>query len=120
MLSEPGQLKIALINVLILYGRPVEAEVFDAYFTEKHRPLLVGIPKIEQMSINYIAGVAQGDPPYYLIVELQFASESDMQEGLNSEKGQEMARDLSQFASGGSTILFAYTTTEILEAGTAT
>ena len=106
-----------MINVLILYGRPVESEAFDAYFANTHRPLLLGIPNVEQMSINYIAGAAQGDPPYYLIVELRFESEEAMQEGLNSETGKAMARDLSQFASGGATILFAHATTEVLGAG---
>ncbi len=106
-----------MINVMILYGRPVESEAFDAYFTDTHRPLLLGIPNVEQMAINYVAGAAQGEPPYYLIVELQFDSEDAMQEGLNSETGQAMARDLSKFASGGATILFAHATKEILRAG---
>ncbi len=105
-----------MINVQILYGRPVESEAFDAYFTDTHCPLLLAIPNVEQITTNFIAGAAQGDPPYYLIVALQFNSEEAMQEGLNSETGQAMARDLSLFASGGATILFAHANTEILGA----
>ena len=53
-------------------------------------------------------------PPYHLISELGFASETAMQEGLNSDAGQAMAKDMANFASGGVTVLFAHATTEKL------
>ena len=105
-----------MINVMILYGRPIESDAFDTYFTDIHQPLLLGIPNVEQMATNFVAGAAQGEPPYYLIVELQFDSEDAKQEGLNSEMGQAMARDLSQFASGEATILFTHATKQMLKA----
>jgi len=37
-----------------------------------------------------------------------------MRQGLNSQAGQAMAKDMSNFASGGITILFAQATAEIL------
>ena len=86
--------------------------MFDSYFTNSHSPLLHTVPGVERLVLNPIAGAAQGDPPYYLIVELQFASEAAMQEGLNSEAGQAMANDLSEFASGGVTVLFAQAAVE--------
>ena len=43
---------------MILYGRPVESEAFDTYFTGIHRLLLSGIPNVEQMAINFVDGAA--------------------------------------------------------------
>ena len=105
-----------MINVLILFGVPVEPEAFDQYFETGYRSLLYSVPNVERLAVNRIAGAAEGDPPFYCIVELEFGSEERMQEGLNSEAGQAMARDLSQFASGGVTVLFARATVELLGA----
>jgi hypothetical protein len=44
----------------------------------------------------------------YLVVELEFSSEKMMRNGLNSELGQTMAKDFSNFASGGVTVLLCH------------
>jgi len=53
-----------------------------------------------------VAGVAVGDLPYYLIVEIHFQSEQQMQSSLISEPGLAMARNYSKFATGGTKVLF--------------
>ena len=103
-----------MVNVIILFGRPIEQEEFDHHFIDTHMPLVRSIPNLESVTINQVAGAAQGDAPYYMISELGFASETAMQEGLNSDAGQAMAKDMSNFASGGVTVLFAHATTEKL------
>jgi uncharacterized protein (TIGR02118 family) len=105
-----------LVNALILFGVPTESEAFDEYFTNHHMQLLRAVPNVEKIILNQIAGAAHGESPYYLVVELQFNSEEAMQEGLNSEAGQAMANDLSQFASGGVSVLFAQVAVESLRA----
>jgi uncharacterized protein (TIGR02118 family) len=92
---------------------PVDQVAFDEYFVASHQPLLLRVPHVEQMVINRIAGAASGESTFYLIVELHFPSEQAMQEGLNSEQGQAMARDMGNFASGGVTVLFSQVTTQI-------
>jgi len=52
-----------------------------------------------------VAGAVTGENTYHLTVELELSSEEEMQNGLNSESGQIMARDFSNFASGGVTVL---------------
>ena len=101
-----------MVNVIILLGRPVEQEEFDQHLIDTHMPLVRSIPNLKSVTINQVAGTAQGDAPYYLISELGFASEAAMQEGLNSDEGQAMAKDMSNFASGGVTVLFAHATNE--------
>jgi len=103
----PGRRVKYLENVLILFGRPIEPDVFDSHLGNKFSPILRSVPNVERIEFNQIAGAAHGNSPYYLIVEMQFDSDEAMQEGLNSEAGQAMARDLSEFASGGVTVLFA-------------
>ncbi len=99
-----------MVKVLALFGAPRDEAAFDSYFEAKHRPLLQQLPNLERLVMNRIAGAAVGESPFYLVVELQFASEKEMQAGLNSEVGQAMARDFGQFASGGVTLLFSQAT----------
>ncbi len=96
----------AMVKVLILFGVPEDAGEFDEYFEDTHRALLKALPDVHQLSIDRVAGVAAGDFPYYLIVEIKFQNEQQMQNALNSEPGQAMARNYSKFATGGTTVLF--------------
>jgi uncharacterized protein (TIGR02118 family) len=95
-----------MINVLVLFGEPIDQAAFDAHFTDVHRPMLTDLPGLEGYRVNEVAAAASGPRPFRLVLELQFPSQEAMQEGLNSDSGQAMARDYSHFASGGVTILF--------------
>ena len=99
-----------MVKVFALFGTPVDRAAFDEHFTAKHQPLLDRVPRVERLVVNRIAGAVTGESPFYLIVELEFPSEEAMQEGLNSEAGQAMARDFGQFASGGVTVVFSQAT----------
>ena len=106
--------KSAKVKVLVLYGEPADQDLFDAYFEQTHRPLLGKVDRLEAMRINRVAGAASGASPYRVVAELHFASEEAMREGLNSESGQKMARDFASFASGGATILFCHSSSEVI------
>ncbi len=97
-----------MVKVLILFGNPVDIPFFEQYFERVHRPLLAEIPELQAVQINQVAGAVVGESSFHLVVELQFLSEEAMQEGLNSDQGQAMARDLPNFASGGVTILLCH------------
>lgn len=101
-----------MVKVIILFGMPSDQAEFDQYFNASYRPLLFGVPNVERVTLNRIAGAAKGDSPYHLITEIEFPSEEAMQVGLNSKEGQIMARHLSHFASGGVTVLFSETLVE--------
>jgi uncharacterized protein (TIGR02118 family) len=102
------------VKVLVLYGEPADRDLFDAYFEQTHRPLLAKIDRLDALSINRVAGAASDASPYRVVAKLHFGSEEAMQEGLNSESGQKMARDFPRFASGGATILFCHSSTEAM------
>ncbi len=95
-----------MIKVLVLFGTPEDEDSFYPHFRATHLPLIEAVPCVEQLSTTRVAGTAMGESPFALIVELEFPSEEAMQQGLNSEAGQAMARDYPAFASGGVTVLF--------------
>ena len=97
-----------MVKVLVLFGNPVDIPLFEQHFERVHRPLLAQIPELQAFQINNVVGAVVGEPSFHLVVELQFLSEEAMQEGLNSDQGQAMARDLPNFASGGVTILLCH------------
>jgi len=106
--------KSAGVKVLVLYGAPADQDLFDAYFEQTHCPLLAKIDRLDALSINLVAGAASGASPYRVVAELHFGSEEAMQEGLNSESGQKMARDFARFASGGATVLICHSSSEAI------
>ncbi|RYY71882.1 MAG: EthD family reductase [Chitinophagaceae bacterium] len=96
-----------MIKVTVLYHQPTDADVFEKYYQEMHHPLVLktnGIVKWE-----YTKFLPQPDgtaPAYYRMAELYFNTPEAMQEAMSSAEGKSMAADLSNFASGGVTILF--------------
>lgn len=97
-----------MVKVLVIFGNPVDTQSFEQHFERVHRPLLAQIPQLQAFQVNTVAGAAVGESSFHLVVELHFPSEEAMQEGLNSDQGQAMARDLANFASGGVTILLCH------------
>ncbi len=95
----------ATVKVLILFGKPVDEDLFGRHFESVHLELLDDLEGVRQRSVNHVAGSVTGDSPFHLLVEIQFASEADMQNALNSTAGQAMARDFTNFASGGVSVL---------------
>ena len=95
-----------MIKVLVLSGTPEDEDSFYPHFRSTYLPLIEEVPGVEQLSTTRVAGTAMGESPFTLIVEPRFPSEEAMQQGLNSEAGQAMARDYPAFASGGVTVLF--------------
>jgi len=95
-----------MVRALVLFGPPEDEDAFFRHFEATHLPLIEAVPRVERSSATRVAGAAMGEPPYSLIVEIDFPSEEAMQEGLNSDAGQAMARDYPAFASGGVTVLF--------------
>ncbi len=96
-----------MYKVLILFGPPLDKAAFVQHFEETHRSILDGLPRLESIEVNWIAGSVTGELPIHLLVELLFPAEEALQDGLNSVAGQKMARDYPSFASGGVTILLS-------------
>ncbi len=97
--------KSSPVKVLILFGKPVDEDLFGRHFESVHLKLLDDLVGLQQRTINHVTGSVTGDSPFHLFVELQFVNEAEMQRALNSAVGQAMARDFTNFASGGVSVL---------------
>ena len=103
------------VKVLILFGKPVDEDLFGHHFESVHRKLLDNLGGLQQRTVNFVTGAVTGDSPFHLFVELQFVNEAEMQRALNSAAGQAMARDFTNFASGGVSVLLCRSEEAVLD-----
>jgi uncharacterized protein (TIGR02118 family) len=95
-------------RLIALFAAPTDEAAFERYFVETHVPLARTIPGLQQVESSPIVGAPAGEiPPYYRIAHLVFASMTDLQGGVASPEGQATVADLSNFATGGVTLLRA-------------
>ena len=94
-----------MAQILVLYNKPADPAAFDRYYRETHIPIAKRIPGLRSYQVS--SGPVQapaGNPPH-LVAILNFDSMADVGAALASPEGQATAADLSQFASGGATLL---------------
>ncbi|WP_178987935.1 EthD family reductase [Winogradskyella schleiferi] len=97
-------------KITVLYKHPSDAEKFKTYYKETHLPLVDKIEGLAKAEITEIQGELGGEPSdYFLMAELYFKTEEQMQESMGSTEGQAVANDLSNFATGGVTIIIGNT-----------
>lgn len=94
------------MKATVLYGHPTDPESFEKYYAETHLPLVAkatGIAKLEYT--KFLPNADGSAPAYYRMAELYFTGPNEMLQTMSSPEGQAMAADLSNFATGGVTIL---------------
>jgi uncharacterized protein (TIGR02118 family) len=94
-----------MAQLIVLYNPPADPAAFDRYYHKTHIPLAKKIPGLRSYVISdgpiqALAGIAP-----HLIAILQFDSLADLNSALASPESQAAAADLSNFASGGATLL---------------
>lgn len=91
-----------MAKLIALYNHPKDKAKFDEYYFSKHAPLAKTLPGLKHYDVSD-GSVASpgGNSPYHLVATLTFGSLAEIQEGLTSAKGQEVAADLENFADGG-------------------
>lgn len=94
-----------MAQILVLYHTPADAAAFDRYYRETHIPIAKKIPGLRSYTINASPIQSLGGSAPYLIAELNFDSSEEMSAALMSEEGQAAAADVSNFATGGATLL---------------
>jgi len=95
-------------RLIVLYNTPDDTDAFDAHYREVHTPIVQGYPKLRDLKTCKPDGVGGRPSPYYLMAEMTFDSDADLQEALQSEAGATSARDLRTFAGGGVTLFVAH------------
>jgi len=94
-------------RLIVLYNTPDDTDAFDAHYREVHTPIVQGYPKLRDLKTCKPDGVGGRPSPYYLMAEMTFDSDADLQEALQSEAGTASARDLRNFATGGVALFVA-------------
>lgn len=97
-------------KITVLYKHPNAPEKFKTHYQEKHLPLVDKIEGLAKTEITVIHSAPGGAPSdYFLMAELYFKDEAQMQESMGSPEGQAVTDDLSNFATGGLTIMIGNT-----------
>lgn len=97
-------------KIIVLYKHPNDPEKFKTYYKERHLPLVDKIEGLANAEITEIQSGPGGQPSdYFLMAELYFKDLAQMQEAMGSPEGQTVTDDLSNFATGGVTILIGNT-----------
>lgn len=90
-----------MISLFVLYEPPEDPESFMRHYTEVHLPLALAVPGVVQLSAHHVTGpAAPGEPPYFLVAEMQFASQEAFDQAMRSPENKAAGRDLGQFAKG--------------------
>ena len=99
-----------MFKISVLYKNPENPGAFDAYYKEKHMPLVDQIEGILKFELTRILAGPGGSPTnYYLLAELYFRDEAQMHESMSSPEGQATVDDLANFASAGVEIMVGHT-----------
>ncbi len=95
--------------VVVLYNQPKDTAAFEKYYAEQHSPLFaahaqaIGVTRVDL--VKFARG-ADGKPaPFYREADLRWGSQDAMDKGRAAAGLKAVAADLSNFATGGYTIL---------------
>lgn len=95
-----------MIQLTVLYGHPQSPEAFDRHYQQSHAPLARKIPRLKGYTISKPTSLdPQEQAPYYLVADLYFENMEEFQAALRSPEGRAAAEDVSNFATGGATLM---------------
>ena len=95
--------------VIVLYNQPKDAAAFEKYYAEKHIPLFtshaqeIGVTRAEL--VKFAPGADGKAPAVYREADLRWDSKEAMDKGLATAGFKAVAGDLTNFATGGFTVL---------------
>ena len=96
-----------MLRLIALYSTPDDTDAFDAHYRETHVPIVERYPNLRDLRLTKPVGVAGRASPFYLMAEMFFDSQADLDEALASDAGAESARDLRNFAAAGVAMFIA-------------
>lgn len=95
-----------MIKATLLYGHPTDAEAFEKYYAETHLPIAAKMKGVDKMELTKFISAPDGSKAaFYRMAELHFSGPAEMQETMASPEGQAASADLSNFATGGVTMI---------------
>ncbi len=95
-----------MIKLTVLYGHPTDVKVFEAYYTNIHLPKADKMKGYSKLELTKFSSAPDGGKAaYYRMAEFWFSDTKAMQATMESPEGHATASDLTNFATGGATLL---------------
>ena len=83
-----------MATFVALYPKPEDVEGFEEHYRTTHMPIVQRWPGIKSAKVTRFSSTPRGtEPPFYLMAEVEFASDEEMAAALRSEAGAESAKD---------------------------
>lgn len=88
-------------SVFVLYPTPADVETFDRRYRDEHEVLVKEHLGMAKFHVHPVLGAVGGNPPYHLIVQLEFKSADEMEKALRSSGAQSTVAHAAEISTGG-------------------
>jgi uncharacterized protein (TIGR02118 family) len=92
-------------RVLVLYLPPKDPQASREYFESTHIPLASKIPGQRSMRYSFEVASADGESPYFGVMEAEFDDAEAVGAAMASPEGQAVVADIPNYATGGAVVL---------------
>lgn len=92
-------------KLIALYHPPEDPEHFRRHLVDVHLPLVAAFPGLRGMQHGFDLAVAEGESPYFAVVECLFDDAEALQAALASPAGEAAGADVPNYAAAGVTIM---------------
>jgi uncharacterized protein (TIGR02118 family) len=75
------------------YETPTDVDAFDRHYVEVHIPLARRLPGLRRYTVGRDVAAVRGDPPYYLVAQLEWDTMDDLRAAFASPEGRATAAD---------------------------
>ncbi len=89
-----------MIKLVALYRRPDDVAAFMRHYEEVHLPLVARTPHLVRTTVSRVTGSPLGEPPYFLMAEMEFPDRTRFDEAMRSDENRAAGKDLMSFARG--------------------
>ena len=90
--------------LMAIYGRPADPAAFKAHYEAVHLPIAERLPGVVDVVHTFdVTDVTGGDA--FCVFTAVFRSRADLEAAMASEIGQELERDVPNYATGGIRLL---------------
>jgi uncharacterized protein (TIGR02118 family) len=92
-------------RVLVLYLPPEDPQASREYFENTHIPLAAKLPGQRSMRYSFEVAAADGESPYFGVMEAEFDDAEALGAAMASPEGQAVMADIPNYATGGAVVL---------------
>lgn len=83
-----------MASFFAMYPEPDDVEGFEEHYRDTHIPLVEATPGVQEIRQTRSTGAPGGDPDFYLVVEVVFGSEDELNTALRSDEFNAAGADL--------------------------